>query len=50
MQHVWGRGEVHAEFWWGNLSEIYRLEDLDVYGRITLNGYSRSRMLGRGLD
>jgi hypothetical protein len=21
MQHVWGRGEVHTGYWWGNMNE-----------------------------
>jgi len=25
--HVWERGEVYTEFWWGNLSERERLGD-----------------------
>jgi hypothetical protein len=28
--HVWGRGEVQTEFWWGNMSERDHLKDLDV--------------------
>jgi hypothetical protein len=36
MYHVWGRGEVHTGFWWGNLSEIDHLEDPGVDGRIIL--------------
>ena len=31
-----GRGEVYAEFWWGNPRERDHLEDPDVYGRIIL--------------
>jgi hypothetical protein len=27
MYHVWGRGEVHTECWWGNLKERGHLED-----------------------
>jgi len=27
MKHVWGTGEVHTGFWWGNLREGNRLED-----------------------
>jgi len=23
MRHLWGRGEVHTWFWWGNLSQTY---------------------------
>ena len=36
MYHVWGRGEVHREFWWRNLSEDDHLEDPGVDGRIIL--------------
>jgi len=36
MEHVWGRGEVHTGFWWGNLSERDHLEDPGVDGRIIL--------------
>jgi hypothetical protein len=32
------RGEVHSEFWWGNLVERDHLEDLGVDGRTTLKG------------
>ena len=31
-----GRGEVHTEFWWGNLRGRDLLEDLDLDGRIIL--------------
>jgi hypothetical protein len=36
MQHVWGKGEVHAGFWWGNLRERDDLEDLGVDWKIIL--------------
>jgi hypothetical protein len=36
MDHVWGRGEVHKGFWWGNLRGRDHLEDLGVDGRIML--------------
>jgi hypothetical protein len=26
--HVCGRREIHTEFWWGNLKEIWSMEDL----------------------
>jgi len=34
--HVWGRGELHTGFWWGNLREGGHLEDPGVDGRIIL--------------
>jgi hypothetical protein len=36
MWHVWGRGEVDAALWWGNLEERDHLEDLGIDGRIIL--------------
>jgi hypothetical protein len=33
---LWGSGEVHTWFWWGNLSERSHLGDLGVDGRIIL--------------
>jgi hypothetical protein len=33
---VWGRGEVHTGFWWGDLREGDHLEDPGVDGRIIL--------------
>jgi len=33
---VWGRGEVHKRFLWGNLRERDHLEELGVDGRIKL--------------
>jgi hypothetical protein len=33
---VWGRGEVHRGFWWGNLKERDHLEDLNVEIKIIL--------------
>jgi hypothetical protein len=36
MWYMWGRGEVHTGFWWGDLKEIYHFEDLGVDGRIIL--------------
>ena len=35
MWHVWGIGEKHTEFWWGNLLERDYLEDLCV-GRMII--------------
>jgi len=36
MYHLWGRGELHRGFWWGNLEERDHLEDLGLDGRIIL--------------
>ena len=40
MQHIWGRGEVHTGFWWGNLWVRDLLEDPGVDGGYYLNGFS----------
>jgi hypothetical protein len=37
MENLWERGEVHTEFWWGDLNDRNYLEDLDVDGRVLLN-------------
>jgi hypothetical protein len=34
MYHIWGRGEVDAGFWWGNLRDRDHLEDPGIDGRI----------------
>jgi len=41
MWHVWGRGEVYALLWWGNLRERDHLEHTGVDGRIILRWISR---------
>jgi hypothetical protein len=41
--HVWGRGEVHRGFWYGDLMERDRLEYLDVDGRIMVKHVLRNR-------
>jgi len=33
---LWETGEVHTEFWWGDLREIDHSEDLGVDGRIMI--------------
>jgi hypothetical protein len=38
---VWGREEVHAGFWWGNLRDSTHLEDPGVNGRIILKWISK---------
>ena len=35
-KQVWGRGEVHIGFWWGDVREGDHLEEPGVYGRIIL--------------
>ena len=32
--HVWGRAEIHTDFWLGNLIERTHLEDLGIVGKI----------------
>jgi len=32
--HIWGTGEVHTGFWWGDLKERVHLGDPGVNGRI----------------
>jgi hypothetical protein len=34
--HVWGRGEVHTGFWWGDPRGKGHVQDLDVDGKIIL--------------
>jgi hypothetical protein len=45
MWHVWGRGEVHSVFWYGNLRERTHLEDLGVDGRTILNNTNNIKIL-----
>jgi hypothetical protein len=30
MWHLWETGEMHTGFWWGNLRESDRLEDIGI--------------------
>jgi hypothetical protein len=46
MNHVWGRGEVHTEFRWGNVRERDHLEDAGVDGRIILRWIFRKCDVG----
>ena len=32
MWHVWGRSEMRAEVWWGNLKETHHVEDIVLDG------------------
>jgi hypothetical protein len=48
--HIWGRVEVQAEFWWGNLRERDHLQNPGLNGRAILNGSSVSGLWGHGLD
>jgi hypothetical protein len=36
MYSIWGRGEVYAAFWWGNLREREHSGDAGINGRIIL--------------
>jgi hypothetical protein len=36
MWHVWGRGEMHTGFWWGDVRERGHLKDPDVDGKIII--------------
>ena len=36
MWHLWGRGELHTGFWWEDMRERDRVEDLGVDGRSIL--------------
>jgi hypothetical protein len=49
-QHVWGRGEVHTGFWWGNLRERDHLEDLGIDERIILKSILKEAGWRHGLD
>jgi hypothetical protein len=33
MWYVWGRGEVHTGFWWGDMRERDNLGDFGIEGK-----------------
>jgi hypothetical protein len=39
MGHVWGTGDMHKKFWWGNLMERDHLEEPGFDGRIIYWSY-----------
>jgi hypothetical protein len=41
MYRLWGRGQVYAVFWWGNLRKRDHLGDTGVDGRIILRSNFR---------
>jgi hypothetical protein len=47
---MWGRGEVHTHFGWGNLRERDHLGDLDVYWRMILKSIFKKWDRGLGLN
>jgi hypothetical protein len=47
---VWGRGDLHTGFWWGNLRGRYHLVDLGVDRRIILRWIFRKWDRGHGLN
>jgi len=49
MWHACGTGEVHTEFWWGELMEGDNLEDLGVDWKIILKWIFEKLGVG-GLD
>ena len=46
MLYVWGREEVHAGFWWGNLRGRDHLGGPGVDNRVILKWIFRKRGLG----
>jgi len=50
MWHAWGRGEVHAGFWWENPRRRAHLEDLGVEGNITLKWILKKLNGEHGVD
>jgi hypothetical protein len=50
MWHIWGTGELHKGFWWGDLRRGDHLEDLGVDGRVILKWIFKKWNGGHGLD
>jgi hypothetical protein len=50
MWHIWGRGEAHTGFWWGNMTKIDHLEYLCIDGRIIPKPIFKKWGGGHGLD
>jgi hypothetical protein len=51
MWLIWGRREMHTEFWWGNQKESNHLEELGVAETIILDWVLKKIMVGgHGLD
>jgi hypothetical protein len=46
MLHVWGRGEVEAGLWWGNLKERDHLKDIGLDENIILRWIFRKWDVG----
>ena len=50
MWRIWGRIEVYAGFWWGNLRERNYSGDAGIDGRIILRCIVRKWDVGCGVD
>jgi len=46
MWHIWGKGEVNPEFWWGNLTERDHTQNLGIDGRTIWKWISTNEMGG----